>query len=210
MPHSRPSRNESSSPQSETNKQEIRTPVVKGTRRIAREKAMQLLSAQEISGVHWRENFPFVFPYEFRVHEAEAPKRLLSEEEVEKLEADFLIDWDDDIKQFTLELLDKADFYDKFTTEIIEKFSQNWDLGRLARIDRVVIKIAITEFIGFAEIPTKVSINEAIEIVKKYSTEKSGTFVNGILDSALVELTEQGKIKKTGRGLLDVTLGKNH
>ena len=210
MPQSRQSRNQNQSPQSGASSQDIRTPVIKGTRRIAREKAMQLLSAQEISGVHWRENFPFVFPYEFRIHEAETPKRLLSEEEVEKLEADFLIDWDDDIKQFALELLDKTEFYDEFTTEIIEKFSQNWELGRLARIDRVVLKIAITEFISFAEIPIKVSINEAIEIVKKYSTEKSGTFINGILDSALVELTEQGKIKKSGRGLLDVTIGKNH
>jgi N utilization substance protein B len=53
-----------------------------------------------------------------------------------------------------------------------------------------------------------VTINEAIEIVKKYSTDKSSMFVNGVLDSALAELTTLGRVTKTGRGLLDINLGK--
>ena len=70
-------------------------------------------------------------------------------------------------------------------------------------IDLIVLRMALCEFLYFEEIPTKVTINEAIEIVKKYSTAKSGRFVNGILDASLLELIKQGKIKKTGRGLID-------
>ncbi len=181
---------------------------VKGTRRLAREKAMQLLSAQEVSEVPWRENFSHIFPYEYRVTEPEFPNRLMSEEEVERLEADFLIDWDDENRKFTFELLQKAEEHDGFAVELIERFSQNWELGRIAHIDRITLKIAIAELLSFPEIPPKVTINEAIEIVKKYSTEKSGTFVNGILDAVLAELKAQNKLLKTGRGLIDANLGK--
>ncbi|MFY7998980.1 MAG: transcription antitermination factor NusB [Candidatus Kapaibacteriota bacterium] len=203
MPQSRPSE---STPKA--TRQPITTPIVKGTRRIAREKVMQLLSAQEISEVPWRENFPYIFPYEYRIDEAETPNRLLTEQEVESLESDFIIDWDDETKQFALALLDRTEHYAEYSLELIEKFSQNWELGRLAHIDRVVLKIAIAELMSFEEIPAKVTINEAIEIVKKYSTDKSSMFVNGVLDSALAELTTLGRVTKTGRGLLDINLGK--
>ncbi len=92
--------------------------------------------------------------------------------------------------------------------EIIESHIQNWDIHRLAMIDLIVLKMALCEFMFFEEIPTKVTINEAIEIVKKYSTAKSGKFVNGILDASLLELSKQGKINKTGRGLIERSTGK--
>lgn len=92
--------------------------------------------------------------------------------------------------------------------EIIESHIKNWDINRLAMIDLIVLKMALCEFIYFEEIPTKVTINEAIEIVKKYSTAKSGKFVNGILDASLLELSKQGKINKTGRGLIERSTGK--
>lgn len=92
--------------------------------------------------------------------------------------------------------------------EIIENHIKNWDINRLAMIDLIVLKMALCEFLYFEEIPTKVTINEAIEIVKKYSTAKSGKFVNGILDASLLELSKQGKINKTGRGLIDRSTGK--
>ena len=63
------------------------------------------------------------------------------------------------------------------------------------------MKIAICEFLHFEDIPPKVSIDEAIEIAKKYSTEGSGQFINGILDSVLIELRSQNFLKKSGRGL---------
>lgn len=87
--------------------------------------------------------------------------------------------------------------------EIISKHIKNWEIGRLAMIDRIVLKMALCEFMYFEDIPTKVTINEAIEIVKKYSTAKSGRFVNGILDASLEELKSEQKINKTGRGLIE-------
>ena len=79
--------------------------------------------------------------------------------------------------------------------------AQNWDFERIAILDKMVMKIAICEFLHFEDIPPKVSIDEAIEIAKKYSTEGSGQFINGILDSVLLELRNQDLLKKSGRGL---------
>lgn len=182
---------------------ESQTPSVRGSRRLAREKAMQLLAAQDVSDVHWKENFLHIFPVEYRLKEPTFPDRLMSPEEVERLEADFIIEWDDETKEFALQLLNKSDEHADYALELIERFSQNWELGRIAHVDRIILKIAITELLSFPEIPPKVTINESIEIVKKYSTEKSGVFVNGILDSVLTELKTTNRLVKTGRGLID-------
>lgn len=84
----------------------------------------------------------------------------------------------------------------------------NWDVKRLARLDKLIIKIALAEFETFADIPVKVSINEAIEVAKKFSTDHSGKFVNGILDAIRQRWVQEKRIQKTGRGLIDSTLGK--
>ena len=85
----------------------------------------------------------------------------------------------------------------------IGKYLDNWDLNRLAVIDRIVLRMAVAEFMHFDDIPTKVTINEAIEIAKIYSTGNSGKFVNGILDAVLQKLREENRIVKKGRGLID-------
>ena len=90
--------------------------------------------------------------------------------------------------------------------EVIIKHIQNWEFQRLALIDRLILKMSLCEFLYFEEIPTKVTINEAIEIAKKFSTAKSGRFVNGILDAALEDLNKANKIIKKGRGLIDHTV----
>ncbi|MEX0685646.1 MAG: transcription antitermination factor NusB [Balneolales bacterium] len=95
----------------------------------------------------------------------------------------------------TLQISDIADIE-------IEKQIQNWEIDRLAIVDRLLLRMAICEFIHFDDIPPKVTINEAIEIAKKFSTAKSGRFVNGILDSVLASLSTENRISKTGRGLL--------
>jgi len=89
--------------------------------------------------------------------------------------------------------------------EIIIKHIKNWEIQRLALIDRLILKMSLCEFLYFEEIPTKVTINEAIEIAKKYSTAKSGRFVNGILDASLEDLSNSKRIDKKGRGLIDHT-----
>lgn len=90
--------------------------------------------------------------------------------------------------------------------EIIIKHIKNWEIQRLALVDRLIIKMSLCEFLYFEEIPTKVTINEAIEVAKKFSTAKSGRFVNGILDASLEDLSKSDKIKKKGRGLIDHTV----
>ena len=97
-----------------------------------------------------------------------------------------------------LRTLDRTDDADA----IIGKHAENWDLGRIAIIDRVVLRMAVCELMAFEDIPPKVSIDEAIEIAKRYSTDKSGSFINGVLDAVLHDLSEQGRLKKSGRGLV--------
>ncbi|MEP1150307.1 MAG: transcription antitermination factor NusB [Balneola sp.] len=90
--------------------------------------------------------------------------------------------------------------------EIIIKHIKNWEIQRLALIDRLILKMSLCEFLYFDEIPTKVTINEAIEVAKKFSTAKSGRFVNGILDASLEDLSKADRINKKGRGLIDHTV----
>ena len=95
----------------------------------------------------------------------------------------------------TMEQADEAN-------ELIKKHTKNWDLRRIAVVDRLVLQMAITEILYFGDIPPKVSINEAIEIAKDFSTARSGQFVNGILDAVLEDLKQEGRLHKTGRGLI--------
>ncbi len=90
------------------------------------------------------------------------------------------------------------------TEQIIREHIANWEIERLATVDRIILQMAITEILTFEDIPTKVTINEAIEIAKKYSTARSGHFVNGILDAVVLTLQSKGELKKEGRGLVDL------
>lgn len=85
--------------------------------------------------------------------------------------------------------------------KLIRGYVTNWDLDRLAKIDHVIMNLAITELIFFKEIPSKVTLNEYIEISKDYSTNKSSVFINGILDKLVKDLVENNTIIKIGRGL---------
>ncbi len=85
--------------------------------------------------------------------------------------------------------------------EIVGK-TPNWDKDRIAEVDSILLKMAICELLNFPSIPEKVTINEALEIAKEYSTPKSSIFINGILDKLVKEYKSAGKLKKTGRGLL--------
>ncbi|MEK9137920.1 MAG: transcription antitermination factor NusB [Bacteroidota bacterium] len=85
--------------------------------------------------------------------------------------------------------------------KIIQAKVANWDFARIAILDRVILRMAICELKFFKEIPPKVSMNEAIELAKLFSTEKSGQFVNGILDAVFDDLKAAGELGKAGRGL---------
>lgn len=86
---------------------------------------------------------------------------------------------------------------------IIEPTLKNWDADRLAVIDMILLKMALCELLDFPTIPTKVTLNEFVEISKMYSTPKSKDFINGILDKLMKKLNSEGKIVKEGRGLID-------
>ena len=85
---------------------------------------------------------------------------------------------------------------------LIEPSLNNWDIDRIAIIDLILLKMALAELMDFSSIPTKVTLNEFVEIAKLYSTDKSKDFINGILDRMMKRLDKEGKIKKEGRGLL--------
>ncbi len=144
------------------------------TRRQIREKVLQVLYAHE-----------------------------LSKDPIEKIKADLMQDIEDKESMAFAESLihnsiDNKDRYDK----LIKSTVDNWDIERIALLDFIIIKMCLSEFFYFEEIPPKVSINEAIDLAKDYSTKNSGKFVNGILDSLLNILMKKGEIKKKGKGLI--------
>ena len=144
------------------------------TRRQTREKVLQVLYAHE-----------------------------MTKDPIEKVKADILVDIEDE---------DNIRFADNLIKNVLENRARydalimsavsNWDIERIALLDFIIIKMCLTEFLFFEEIPPKVSINEAIDLAKEYSTRNSGKFVNGILDSLLGKLTNEGLIKKSGKGLI--------
>jgi len=152
------------------------TATVAGRRRKAREITLQTLYAVELSG-----------------------------NSVEKAISDVLAfhDEPEDVKDFAREMVEKTYGNRAELDEYIRHHTKNWAFDRLTVIDRLIMRLAICEFLYFYEIPPKVSIDEAIELTKVYSTEKSGRFVNGILDAVLLELRKNNQLVKTGRGLLE-------
>ncbi|MBK7873279.1 MAG: transcription antitermination factor NusB [Saprospiraceae bacterium] len=90
---------------------------------------------------------------------------------------------------------------DEELLRIIEPTLKNWDAERVAVMDMILLKMALCELMYFPTIPTKVTLNEFVEISKMYSTDKSKDFINGILDRLMKQLNKEGKIKKEGRGL---------
>jgi N utilization substance protein B len=105
--------------------------------------------------------------------------------------------------EFGLSLLEEAIDKDKELEATISPHLENWEMDRVANIDMVLLKMGLVEFLNFPTIPTKVTLNEYVEISKMYCTDKSKDFVNGILDKLMKVLTEEGKISKEGRGLVD-------
>ena len=86
--------------------------------------------------------------------------------------------------------------------KLIGDKTKNWEVDRIAMMDVLLMKMAISELMHFPGIPIKVTLNEYIEISKIYSTPKSNMFINGILDKLVTDLTEEKKIVKSGRGLM--------
>jgi len=110
--------------------------------------------------------------------------------------------WEED-REFIVNLFEETIRHNDAYQELIGNKTQNWEPDRIAMMDTLLMKMALAEFINFNSIPVKVTINEYLEISKEFSTPKSNSFINGILDKILFELKAQNKVKKTGRGLIE-------
>jgi transcription antitermination protein NusB len=149
----------------------------------------------EMIDLRWSENKPIL-----KSLLAKTIKPLELDQPFELMELSY--NWEEDLEFFKTiynATLKEEDIYE----EMIATKSKNWDIDRIASTDMVMLEMAIQEMIHFPSIPVKVTINEYIEISKRYSTPKSKQFVNGVLDVIAVDLQKSGVVKKSGRGLID-------
>lgn len=148
-------------------------------RRLIREKVLQVLYAHEIS----KEPVPMIM------------ESLLGD--LKSHETDH---------EFARKLISAVIQHQEELEQIIRERVAHWEFDRIAVVDRMLLRMGISELLYFPDIPPKVTINELIEIAKAYSTEKSGKFINGVLDAILEKLRESSTLKKSGRGLIDSSL----
>ncbi len=151
----------------------------------------------EEKNIHWSDDFDFVnslvlktIDYIPESADDTMPLALLYKDEKED-------------KKFAKDLFHKVIENSEEEEKNIQSKTENWELERIAFMDVLIMKMAITEFLYFPTIPVKVSLNEYIELAKQYSTPKSSMFVNGILDKLLAEYKADGRLQKEGRGLVE-------
>lgn len=143
--------------------------------------------------ISWVDDIPFVNTWVVKSLNKQSPKNPFILGSLYK---------DQEDKDFVGNLFNKTMLnHHKYNDDIKEK-TPNWEADRIAEIDMILIKMAITEFLHFPSIPSKVTINEYIELAKDYSTEKSGYFINGVLDKLSKDYQENNKMVKMGRGLI--------
>lgn len=109
----------------------------------------------------------------------------------------------DDEEEYAKILFRKTIDQDEENTKIINERTKNWEVERIASMDVLLMKMALTEAREFSQIPVKVTMNEYIEVSKFYSTPKSNVFINGILDKVFADMKKSGEISKIGRGLME-------
>ena len=146
--------------------------------------------------MYWVDNAPIVRSLALKT------LKLIDEKEPMSELVELSYNWEEDKKYFE-DLYECTVSHDQEYEELIASKTQNWDIERIALVDKVIMKMAICEMVNFPSIPVKVTINEFVELSKQYSTPKSKQFVNGILDVIADELSSNKKIKKSGRGLID-------
>jgi N utilization substance protein B len=152
----------------------------KSKRRIIREKVLQILYAHE-----------------------------LNKESLSAFSSEVLVDVKDEADiDFARNLIRRVLANEEELDSKIRERVQNWELNRIALIDKILLRMGICELLYFPDIPPKVSINESIEIAKNYSTAGSGKFINGILDAILAEEKKSGKLNKIGRGLVEESISR--
>lgn len=179
-----------------------KTKKIRGNRHLAREKVMQVLAVYEVCQEPIDFLFSHIFVREFKFEEEElSADKLLTPAEIIEHESDIPIVWKKDEVEFAKQLVRCCVKEKPLATELMLKYAKNWELNRIAIVDRVLILMGISELIHFETIPPKVTMNEIIEISKEFSADKSITFLNAVLDASYSELKKRGLINKAGKGL---------
>ena len=147
----------------------------------------------EEKNIHWHDDLPFI---------SSMVVKTIKDSDEGKIQLMSLFK-DKEDKQFCLDLFCKTTIHSDRFTELISSKTSNWEIDRVAQMDLLLMQMALTEILEMPTVPVKVAMNEYIDMAKYYSTPKSKNFVNGILDSLLIEFKKEGIIKKTGRGLVE-------
>jgi len=155
----------------------------------------RLDSIMEEQSIYWNDDLEFITSMIVKTFkkfkEEDGPDKPLMELYKNKEDSDYVV------KLYRQTILHRDEY-----VEYIKENTRNWDLERIAFMDILIMQIAITELVAFPSIPTKVTLNEYLEISKFYSTSKSNIFINGVLDKVMMQLKEEKKILKKGRGLI--------
>ena len=149
----------------------------------------------EDKSIYWNDDLDFVMTMVVKT------SKRMKESDTEGFKLPEIFKNEED-RDFVLKLFRKSLIHRERSLKLIEEKASNWDLDRIAFMDILIMQMAIAELIEFSSIPTKVTLNEFLEIAKYYSTEKSNSFINGVLDKIMQKLKEDKSIKKTGRGLI--------
>jgi len=190
----------------------INRKVVYGHRRLVREKTLQTLFAYFISDTPINlliENiFHCVFDVDNEIQdeskigfESSNDVRLLSEEELKLLDSDTMIKWREEDVVFGKNMIFSVIKNYNIFSEYIKEASVNWDFERITIMDRTILMVAVAEFLFAEDVPIKVTINEAIELAKIYSIDKSPVFINGVLEKVKFILEDKKLINKSKRGM---------
>jgi len=155
----------------------------------------RLDSIMEEQSIYWNDDLEFITSMIVKTikkyKEADGPGKALMDLYKNKEDRDYVV------KLFRQSILHRDEY-----VEYIKQNTRNWDLERIAFMDILIMQIAIAELVAFPSIPTKVTLNEYLEISKFYSTSKSNVFINGVLDKVVMQLKEEKLIVKKGRGLI--------
>lgn len=155
-----------------------------------------MLNELEEQSIYWNDDLDFTISMVIKTI-----KKFKSQEDQNEYLMSLYKDEED--QEFTKKLFRKAITNNTENRKIIENYTKNWDVDRVAIMDILIMQLALTELMEFPSIPIKVTLNEYIELAKYYSTHKSSTFINGVLDRITKDFREEGKIVKAGRGLLE-------
>ena len=150
----------------------------------------------------WEDDFDQVAQYNFMMLKTLTEENfdeamtwpVMYDKRVEKDEADM---------DFARQLLRDTMACREESEELIKSHLQGWEFDRVSKMDILLINMAVAEFTGCPSIPEKVTVDEYIELSKEFSSERSKLFINGILDKLVIELRSKGRIKKSGRGLME-------